>query len=323
MAASMASVIEALTQTAAAQQRIQLDKDQKSKNNQNSGRNSASPTSAETKESNQNSINSLTNALSGVTSPQPGNVNFPMRNESPVASQASALLNSLASSVGQPITMPSPPTTNLMMGGLGSLGLSGLSGSLGGNLNLPTSMPNTMSSMTSNLNSLLQSSQLGGNNNNQQPMSQSSLQTTLQNLTNQITNSPPANTISNNGVNNNNNQIPANLTPADFKRPPHTYPSLIAQAILDSPNNLITLRGIYDYIMEKYPYYKYCHDKSAWQNSIRHNLSLNQCFIKGKLIIHKKNNDCSCISFLSKKCEKVWKSVKSVKKKTGFKRIDK
>jgi len=137
-----------------------------------------------------------------------------------------------------------------------------------------------MSSMTSNLNSLLQSSQLGQNGQNQQPMSQSSLQTTLQNLTNQITNSPPANTISNNGVNNNNNQIPPNLTPADFKRPPHTYPSLIAQAILDSPNNLITLRGIYDYIMEKYPYYKYCHDKSAWQNSIRHNLSLNQCFIK-------------------------------------------
>lgn len=68
----------------------------------------------------------------------------------------------------------------------------------------------------------------------------------------------------------------------NFKRPPHTYPSLIAQAILDSNQNLITLRGIYEYIMEKYPYYKFCHDKSAWQNSIRHNLSLNQCFIKGK-----------------------------------------
>ena len=69
---------------------------------------------------------------------------------------------------------------------------------------------------------------------------------------------------------------------AQFKRPPHTYPALIASAILDSTGNLITLRGIYDYIMNNFPYYKYCHDKSAWQNSIRHNLSLNQCFVKGK-----------------------------------------
>ena len=70
---------------------------------------------------------------------------------------------------------------------------------------------------------------------------------------------------------------------AQYKRPPHTYPALIASAILDSPGNLITLRGIYDYIMNHFPYYKYCHDKSAWQNSIRHNLSLNQCFVKGEI----------------------------------------
>ena len=82
---------------------------------------------------------------------------------------------------------------------------------------------------------------------------------------------PPRNSIS-----------PSPEEKAQYKRPPHTYPALIASAILDSPGNLITLRGIYDYIMNNFPYYKYCHDKSAWQNSIRHNLSLNQCFVKGK-----------------------------------------
>ncbi|XP_076811534.1 uncharacterized protein LOC143458611 isoform X2 [Clavelina lepadiformis] len=87
------------------------------------------------------------------------------------------------------------------------------------------------------------------------------------------------------GSNANVNRSLTSVTPppedrAQYKRPPHTYPALIASAILDSPGHLITLRGIYDYIMNHFPYYKYCHDKSAWQNSIRHNLSLNQCFVK-------------------------------------------
>ena len=61
-------------------------------------------------------------------------------------------------------------------------------------------------------------------------------------------------------------------------KPALSYIALIDQAIKSYPGGRATLGQICQYIRKNYQYYDKRYPK--WQNSIRHNLSLNDCFMK-------------------------------------------
>jgi hypothetical protein len=77
-------------------------------------------------------------------------------------------------------------------------------------------------------------------------------------------------------------QYVADLDPFDTTRPKLSYGAMCALAIQDSPGERATLSGIYEYIAKKFPYYGNHSNSKGWQNSIRHNLSLNKAFIRQK-----------------------------------------
>ncbi|XP_076044733.1 uncharacterized protein LOC143027342 [Oratosquilla oratoria] len=62
------------------------------------------------------------------------------------------------------------------------------------------------------------------------------------------------------------------------EKPPYSYIALIVMAIQSSPQRRLTLSEIYSFLQQRFAFFRGSY--TGWKNSVRHNLSLNECFIK-------------------------------------------
>ncbi|CAF0731386.1 unnamed protein product [Rotaria sordida] len=62
------------------------------------------------------------------------------------------------------------------------------------------------------------------------------------------------------------------------EKPPYSYIALIVMAINSAPTKKMTLSEIYSFLQQSFPFFRSTY--MGWKNSVRHNLSLNECFIK-------------------------------------------
>lgn len=61
-------------------------------------------------------------------------------------------------------------------------------------------------------------------------------------------------------------------------KPPYSYIALIVMAIQSVPSKRATLAEIYHFLQQRFAFFRGPY--KGWKNSIRHNLSLNECFLK-------------------------------------------
>ncbi|XP_072915457.1 forkhead box protein M1 [Hemitrygon akajei] len=69
------------------------------------------------------------------------------------------------------------------------------------------------------------------------------------------------------------------ITESIHERPPYSYMAMIQFAINSTQSKRMTLKEIYTWIEDHFPYFKHV-AKPGWKNSIRHNLSLHDMFIR-------------------------------------------
>ncbi|VEL32200.1 unnamed protein product [Protopolystoma xenopodis] len=73
------------------------------------------------------------------------------------------------------------------------------------------------------------------------------------------------------------------------EKPPYSYIALIAMAIQASRDKRCTLSEIYQYLHNRFSFFRGPY--TGWKNSVRHNLSLNEVFIKLPKVLLSISND--------------------------------
>lgn len=66
---------------------------------------------------------------------------------------------------------------------------------------------------------------------------------------------------------------------------PLSYIEVISYAILSSPRKRVTLSDIYSFIQNTYP--EFTENRARWKNTVRHNLSIHECFQRGEMALDK------------------------------------
>ena len=91
-------------------------------------------------------------------------------------------------------------------------------------------------------------------------------------------------------------------------KPPYSMSAMIGMAISSAPNKQSTIRDIYNYISNVFPYYE--RNKRAWKNSVRHCLKTCDCFkqVSGSGL-HWTIDDNSNVNFMKGSFQKPQKSV--------------
>lgn len=74
------------------------------------------------------------------------------------------------------------------------------------------------------------------------------------------------------------NQVNGQSKKQKTEKPPFSYIALIVMAIQNSSSKKMTLNEIYQYLQTHFSFFQ--GQYQGWKNSVRHNLSLNECFIK-------------------------------------------